>query len=393
MSGDTSVARTAEHKLMKTWRDAWFDFGDAAYMNVAAQGAMPRVAVRAVQQALEWKKFPHLMADDTYFSLPDRVRASLAKILGVQANDIAITTGTSSGLAAVASGLEWEPDDEVLIAKGEFPAHFAAFVPLAAAGKLRIKIIEPRGRFLDADDFIAQIGARTRLVCASLVRFDDAVRIDAARVAAACHQQRGLLALDTAQCAGAMPMDAVSLGADFLTGSGYKWLLGPYGAGFLWMRPEHVEEMRPNPCYWMAFEGAAQLHTLPAGNFQLASGARRWDSPETASFFNLAALDASLQFLLGIGVDTVWEHIQRLMDEIIARMPLDRCVLASPAGADRRGPYICIAARKPDQTPVLFDKLREAGVFVSLREGALRIAPHLYNSERDIDRLLSVLSI
>jgi len=124
---------------MNTWRDAWFDFGDAAYINVAAQGPMPRVAVRAVQQALEWKKFPQLIPDDTYFGLPDRVRASLAKILGVQASDIAVTTGTSSGLAAIASGLEWEPDDEVLIAKGEFPAHFAAFVPLAQAGKLRVE--------------------------------------------------------------------------------------------------------------------------------------------------------------------------------------------------------------------------------------------------------------
>jgi selenocysteine lyase/cysteine desulfurase len=378
---------------MNAWRDAWFDFGDAAYMNVAAQGPMPRVAVRAVQQALEWKKFPQLIPDDTYFGLPDRVRASLAKILGVQASDIAITTGTSSGLAAIASGLEWEPDDEVLIAKGEFPAHFAAFVPLAQAGKLRVKIVEPRGRFIDADDFIERIGPRTRLVSASLVRFDNAVRLDSARVAAACHQRQALIAVDIAQCAGAMPMDAASLGADFLTGSAYKWLLGPYGTGFLWVRPEHIAQMRASPFYWMAVDGAAEFHTLPAGNFQLAPGARRWDSPETASFFNLAALDASLQFLLGLGVATVWEHIQRLIAEIIARMPLDRCVLASPAHADSRGPYICIAARKQENTPLLYDRLRDAGVFVSLREGALRIAPHLYNSERDIDRLLSVLAV
>jgi cysteine desulfurase / selenocysteine lyase len=378
---------------MNAWRDAWFDFGDAAYLNVAAQGPLPRVAVRAVQQALEWKKFPQLLPDDTYFGLPDRVRASLAKIIGAQAGDIAITTGTSSGLAAIASGLEWELDDEVLIAKGEFPAHFAAFVPLAQAGKLRVKIVEPRGRFVDADDFIEQIGPHTRLVSASLVRFDDAVRLDSARVAAACHQRRALIALDVAQCAGAMPMDAASLGADFLTGSAYKWLLGPYGAGFLWVRPDQIAQMRATPFYWMAFEGAAQLHTLPAGSFQLAPGARRWDSPETASFFNLAALDASLQFLLGLGVATVWQHIQRLIAEIVARMPLDRCVLASPAHAESRGPYVCIAARKQENTPMLYDRLRDAGVFVSLREGALRIAPHLYNSERDVDRLLSVLAV
>ncbi len=78
---------------MNAWRDAWFDFEDAAYLNAAAQGPMPRVAIRAVQQALEWKKFPHRIPDDIYFALPDRVRASLAKILGAQASDIAITDG------------------------------------------------------------------------------------------------------------------------------------------------------------------------------------------------------------------------------------------------------------------------------------------------------------
>ncbi|HEY1865461.1 MAG TPA: aminotransferase class V-fold PLP-dependent enzyme [Candidatus Acidoferrales bacterium] len=378
---------------MNAWRDAWFDFGGAAYLNVAAQGPMPRVALRAVQQALEWKKFPHLLPESTYFDLPNRVRASLARIIGARAEEIAITTGTSSGLAAIAAGLDWEPDDEVLIAKGEFPAHFAAFLPLAQAGKLRVKIVEPRGRFLDADDFLEQMGPRTRLVSASLVRFDNAARLDSVRVADACHQGRALLALDAAQCAGAMPINVAELGADFLTASGYKWLLGPYGAGFLWVRPERVEQMRPSAAYWMAFEDAEKFHTLSAGDFQLAPGARRWDSPETASFFNLAGFDASLEFLLGVGVETVWQHNQKLIAEIIERLPRDRCVLASPADAAARGPYICVAPRNRENTPALFERLREAGVFVSLREGALRISPYLYNSERDIDRLLSVLSV
>jgi selenocysteine lyase/cysteine desulfurase len=237
------------------------------------------------------------------------------------------------------------------------------------------------------------MGPRTRLVSTSLVRFDNAARLDSVRVAEACHQGRALLALDAAQCAGAMPINVAELGADFLTASGYKWLLGPYGAGFLWVRPERVEQMRPSPAYWMAFEDAEKFHTLSAGHFQLAPGARRWDSPETASFFNLAGFDASLEFLLGVGVETVWEHNQKLIAQIVARLPRDRCVLASPADAAARGPYICVAPRNRENTPALFERLREAGVFVSLREGALRISPYLYNSERDIDRLLSVLSV
>jgi selenocysteine lyase/cysteine desulfurase len=264
---------------------------------------------------------------------------------------------------------------------------------MQASAQLKVTVVEPRGRFLTADDFIAQIGPRTRLVSTSLVRFDDGVRLDAAKIARACHDANALLLLDVAQCAGALPIDVRALGADFVAGSGYKWLLSPYGTGFFWARADLIERMRVGPFYWMALEDAEKFHTLSTGVYKLAKGARRWDSPETASFSNLAAMDASLALLLRIGVEAVWEHTQRLTAMMIDRLPRDRYVLASPGSADDRGPYACVAARKPDMTAQLFERLRTAQVFVSLREGALRISPHLYNSERDIDRLLTVLAV
>ena len=202
-----------------------------------------------------------------------------------------------------------------------------------------------------------------------------------------------MLLLDASQCAGAMPMEVSALGADFMVSSGYKWLLSPYGTGFFWARGELIEQLRVGPFYWMALEGAADFHTLSFSQWKLARGARRWDSPETASFFNLAAMEASLEFLLRAGVETVWEHNRRLLGEMLERLPLDRCVLASPRDAAARGPYACIAARSPEKTAALYQKLRAANVIVSLREGALRVAPHLYNTERDIDRLLAVAAV
>ena len=377
---------------MTDWRKEWFEFEDATYLNAAAQGPLPRVALHAASQALEWKKFPHTIPESLYLDLPNRIRTSLANLIGGAAGEIAITTGTSSGLAAVAAGLEWKSGDEVLIARGEFPAHFTTWLPMQAAGKLKVIVVEPRGRFLTADDFIAHIGPHTRLVSTSLVRFDDGVRLDAAKIARACHETGALLLLDAAQCAGAMPIDVRALGADFLAASGYKWLLSPYGTGFFWARGELIEQMRVGPFYWMALEDAAQFHTLSTGVYNLAKGARRWDSPETASFTNLAAMDASLALLLRIGVEEVWKHTRRLTAMMIERLPRDRYVLASPASADARGTYACVATRNPEMTAQLFERMRAAQVFVSLREGALRISPHLYNSERDIDRLLTVLA-
>lgn len=377
---------------MTTWRNEWFEFEDATYLNAAGQGPLPKVSLRAAQQAVEWKKFPHLIPDENYFGLPNRVRASLAKLIGGKPDEIALTAGASGGLAAIAMGLDWQPDDEVLLAQGDFPIHFTTFLPLARTGKLRVKIVKPRGRFLAAADFIEKISPRTRLISASLVRFDNGARLDAARLGEACRQTGALLMLDAAQCAGAMPIDVTALGADFLTSSGYKWLLGPYGTGFLWARADRIAQMPERPFYWMAAVGAEKFDSLASSDFRLAPGARRWDAPETASFFNLSALDASLEFLLRVGVDTVWQHCRRLISEMIERLPLDRCVLASPADPAERGPYACVAARKREETPLLFQRLQEAGIIVSLREGALRVSPHLYNSERDIDRLLTVLT-
>lgn len=365
---------------------------DVAYMNAAGQAPLPRVSIRAAQAALDWKKYPHKMPEDIYFALPGRVRAMLAEMIGAQPGEIALTTGASSGMAVVANGFDWQPDDEILIARGEFPAHFATWLPMQEAGKLRVRIVAPAGRFLTADDLISAITPRTRLVSTSLVRFDDGALCDAPRLAAAVHAAGAMLLLDAAQCAGAMPMRVKDLGADFLVASGYKWLLSPFGTGFFWASAARLADMRPSPAYWMAIESAGDFHKLSTAEMRLTKEARRWDSPETASFFNLAPMEASLEFLLRAGVSTVWDHVRGLTAQIVERLPLDSCVLTGPADADKRGPYVCVSARKAGHTPALYEKLRAAGVFVSLREGSLRIAPHLYNTERDVDRLIKVLT-
>ena len=358
----------------KDWREDFFEFEDVAYLNLAGQAPIPRVAAKALETAAEWKKLPHKLPQETFFGLPNRVRALVAQLIGGQPEEVAITTGATSGLAAVANGFDWNADDEVLLARGEFPAHFTVWKPLAESGRLRVKVVEPRNRFITAEDFIAHIGPRTRLVSASLVRFDDAARLclpDApGRLAEALHAVGGHLLLDVSQCVGAMPFDVRALGADFLVAAGYKWLLSPYGTGFFWARGEAIGRMRPAPFYWMALEGADRFHSLSLDRLELAPGARRWDSPETASFFNLAPMEASLEFVWRAGVETIWEHNRRLIGELIERLPLDRCVLASPRDPAERGPFVCVAGRSQEKTRALYEKLRAAKIFVSLRENA-----------------------
>jgi len=380
--------------LRTDWRQEWFEFEDATYLNLAGQSPMPKVTLRALQAAQEWKKFPHHKPDSTFFEVPNRIRASIAKLIGGKPEEIAITTGASTGMAAIAYGLSWKPGDEVITAKGEFPLEYTTWKPMEERAGVKLKIVAPRERFITADDLIAAMTPRTRLVSVSLVRFDDGSLLDAARVAEACHAQGALLLLDASQACGSIPMDVEKLGADFAVSAGYKGLLGPFGTGFLWAKSEHIANMRPGPFYWMAVEGSDNFASLNFDNPKPAPAAKRWDTAEPASYFNfnLVAMDVSTDFVVRVGPGTVAEHNRGLIELMFERLPKDRCIPASPLDAARRGAYGCFAARTPEKTAELYQKLRKENIIVSLREGNIRVSPHLYNTERDIDRLISVIT-
>ncbi|HET8922905.1 MAG TPA: aminotransferase class V-fold PLP-dependent enzyme [Candidatus Acidoferrum sp.] len=376
------------------WREEWFEFEDATYLNLAAQSPMPRVSIRAAQTALETKKFPHLKTESTYFEVPDRLRASIAKLIGGKPEEIALTTGASAGVMAVAYALKWNPGDEVVTTRGEFPLQYTQWKPMEEREGIKLKIVTPRERFITAEDLIAALTPRTRVVSVSLVRFDDGALLDAARVAAACHKQGALLLLDVSQCCGAMNMVVKELGADFLVSAGYKWLLGPFGTGFFWAKSEHLSMVRPAPFYWMAVAGSDNFANLKFNDPKPAGSAKRWDTPEWASYYNLnlVAMDVSADFVVRMGPERVAEHNRKLIELLYERLPKDRCVPASPLDAQRRGPYGCFAARSPEKTAELYERLRRENVIVALREGNIRVSPHLYNTERDIDRLVSVVT-
>ena len=378
---------------MDDWRVHWHEFDDAVYLNAAAEGPMPRVAVEAARRAVEAKMFPHRVPPSAYFEVPDRLRASIASLIGGRSEEVALTTGASGGTAILAHGLPWKPGDEVITASGEFPLQYTTWSPLAEREGVTLRAVSPSGAFLSANDLIAALSPRTRLVSVSLVRFDDASMLDAAPLAAACHAQGTLLALDVSQCCGAVPIDVAGLGADFLTAAGYKWLLSPYGTGFFWCRIDHLQTLRPGPFYWMATEGAGDLSALNFANPKPAARASRWDTPEWAGAWNvhLAAMAAAVGFVESVGPAVVKAHNDRLIDRMFERLPLDTVQLASPRDGSRRGPYGCFKARSPERTKSLYEALARERVIVSLREGNIRVSPYLFNTEADIDRLVDVV--
>jgi cysteine desulfurase / selenocysteine lyase len=374
------------------WKKEWFEIEDAAYLNTAAHAAIPRVSVRAVQASLEAKKFPHHADDSAFFEVPNRLRASIARLIGSKPEGIALTTGASPGVAAVAHGLTWKPGDEIITAKGEFPLQYATWKPMEEREGLKLKIVAPRDRFITAEDLIAAMTPRTRVISVSHVRFDDGSLLDVSRVAGACRAQGAVLVLDVSQSCGAVPMDVNELGADFLVCAGYKWLLSPWGTGFFWAKNEQIDSARPGPFYWMA-QGADSFSALNYVDPTPTRSAARWDAAEASSYFNfnLTAMDASVDFVLRVGPELVFEHNRKLIEFLFDRLPKD-CVPASPLDSAQRGPYGCFTAPTREKTAELYKKLRKENVVVSMREGRIRVSPHLFNSEQDIDRLIGAVT-
>ena len=374
------------------WKKEWFEIEDATYLNTAAHTVMPRVSIRAVKRSLEAKKFPHRVDDSLWFESPVRIRGSLARMIGAKPEEIAVTSGASAGVAAVAHGLEWKQGDEIITAQGEFPLQYATWKPMEKREGVRLRIIAPRDRFITASDLIGALTLRTRIVSVSLVRFDDGSLLDAARVAAACHAQGTLLLLDVSQACGAVPMNVNDLGVDFMVCAGYKWLLSCYGTGFFWVKSEHLDTLRSGPFYW-AGQNTDKFAELNFVDPEPSRGAKRWDAAESATYynFNLSAMAQSVDFVLSFGPEVVADHNRKLIEFMFSRLPEDRCVPASPLDSHARGPFGCFTARKPEKTDELYRKLRRENIIVSLREGKIRVSPHLFNSEQDMDRLISVV--
>jgi selenocysteine lyase/cysteine desulfurase len=373
------------------WKNEWFPIEDATYLNFASHAAIPRVALNAVEASVAAKREPHIVDDQSFFSVARSLRQSLATLIGASQDDIALTSGAGAGLATVAYALKWSAGDEVILAGGEFPAHYATWKPMEARESIKVQIARPQGQFIQSDDLIAAMTPRTRVISVSHVRFDDGSMLDASSLAAACKSNGTLLVLDVSQSCGAIPMDVGSLGADFIVCAGYKYLLSPWGTGFLWAKPENADLLRPGPYNWLSqdVESFARINYVDPGPARTLS---RWDAAEASSMynFNLTVMEASLKFVLNATPTLIHDHNQSLINYFFERLP-DGYRLASPRPASHRGVFGCLEVGSRSNTESLYQTLRDERFVVALREGKIRIAPHLLNSTEDIDRLLVVM--
>ncbi len=326
------------------------------YLDAATYGLAPDVGLARLSE------FTAAWAAGTYDArdcdgVIDRARAAFAGLHGVTAADVAIAPQVSPLVATVAAGVG--PGARVLTAIGDFTS---VLFPFAAAGAELTAVA--------LDQVADSIDARTDVVAVSAVQSADGRLADLEAIAGAAAAHGALTVIDATQACGWLALDAARL--DVMICGGYKWLCHPRGTAFMTVRPAVLDRLTPVNANWYAGEDRwASIYGLP---LRLARGARRFDvSPAWPSWH--AAADA-LALLASVGVDRIHRHDVALANRLRAGLEL-------PAGDSA---IVSLAAGEPAA-----ERLRAAGVKVSTRAGRIRISPHLYNDDADIDRALEVL--
>ena len=367
------------------------DFSPTIYLDCAYQGPFPRATVARLQQAIELKCHPERLEAPEYFRLPERVRGRLATLIGADPSEIALTNSATQGIGIVAAGLGLAAGDEVVIASHNFPANLFTWLHLRRLG-VRVQVVKPAGDYVQVEEVVGALTPRTRVLALDWVSYTGGARIDLAVFGNLVHRQGGIFVVDGTQGVGALEMNIRELPVDILAVATYKWLLGPYGTGFVYLRSEVQDRLELPVVNWMTVEGSEDFDALPTDEFTLPRAARIFDVPETSNFLNLYGQEASLEFVGRVGVRTVTEHCWRLLDRLAEELQRGGYRLSEAAKPEHRSTILGFQADSPEATAKLHQKLRANHVAVSLRHGMIRVSPYLYNTEADIEMLLSVVN-
>lgn len=314
-----------------------------------------------------------------------RARANAAKLVAASPDDIAFVHNTTHGLLCVANSLPWKPGDNILVPEGEFPANVHPWRNLAPRG-VAVRTVPERDYRFEVSDFTDLMDSRTRLVATSTVQYSTGFRMPVEDIAAECRKRNILLCVDAIQGLGAMPTQVEDLGCDFLVADGHKWLLSAEGFGVLYARSSARERMNDSMTGWTgrlvpgAYEDLDQALSPKAKRFEEGSHAMA-----------LAAIfEKSTELLLEVGMPEVWAGIEALtaaLTEGLGRLG----VKTIPTRADGERSGIVAAIIDGVDRADLVRSLQEENIFVAQRRGCIRISPHFYNNEAQIEEFLAVL--
>ena len=361
---------------------------DVAYFNTATMGPMTKASVKAGQRGLARKLHPWTIPNTDFFADTERLRPLLAELIGADTDGIAFAPSVSYGLATAAKNLPVSKGQEILILEDQFPSNVYVWRALADTTGAKIRTVGTRGNEPLSDALHSAIGPDTGLVACAHVRWTDGALIDLPAISKRCRDVGAALVLDLTQSCGALCFDVNEVQPDFVAIAGYKWLLGPYATGFLYVAPQHRNGV-PLEQNWITREGASNFARLIDYTDDFGPGAQRFDMGERSNFALLPAFEEAAKTVLGWGVSDI-EATLGARNAVLA----DRLAgigLSCPPQTQRGAHYLC--PHLPESVPEdLTDRLQADGIYVSRRGDRLRITQHLYTSDEDVDRFISRLA-
>lgn len=361
MAADWAKTRS-EFPALRNW----------THLNTAAFGQLPKCATEAVRRHFEHRD--DLACSDflAWFDDMDCVRELLARLIHCSAEDIAFVPNASSALAILMNGLEWKTGGRIVSLAGEFPNN--SYYP-ALLRERGVEFVETSW-----ERFYSEITPATRLVPMSTVNYTSGFRPPLAEIGRYLRERGVLFYLDGTQSVGALEFDAGDIQPDMLAVHGYKWLLSPNGAGFVYVRPELRKTLAPNVVGWRSDRGWRGVDELNHGAPELSDKAEKYEGGGL-NFSAIYAMGASVAMMLEIGPAVIERRVLDLAETT--------CKMLREAGASivQEGSQIIAARFDGVDASALALSLRERRILVSARHGNLRVSVHFYNDETDIDRL------
>jgi selenocysteine lyase/cysteine desulfurase len=360
---------------------------DVTYLNCANMAPQLRSVTQAGIEAVKRKSSPWNLTAPEWFSGAEELRTVCAQLLGADAEGIALIPAASYGIAIAAANLQISPGQSIVLLDQEFPSNVYAWRELAKRQDAEIKTVQRTGNETWTAALLRSIDAKTAIVAIPHCHWTDGRAVDLVRVSECARSVGAALAIDASQSLGACPLDLNTIQPDFVVAVGYKWLLGPYGLGYMYVAPKWRESGTPLEYSWLSREGSEDFSRIGYRN-DYRPGARRFDMGEFPQFVLAPMATAALKQIRAWEVAQIQQSLSLLTDHI-GQCATERGYSVLPR-SERLGHMIGL--RLPRGIPDgLIKKLAEAKIYVSLRGDAIRVAPHLYNSREDIDRLFEVL--
>lgn len=359
---------------------------DIIYLNCASQSPQLRVVSAVGLESVKTKAEPWKISASDWFAGAANLRAVVAQVFGVDAFSIALVPSVSYGIAVAAANVPVERAQSIILLHDEFPSNYYAWKNLARKREAKLEIVERRGDKTWTEALLDAIDENTAVVSVPNCHWTDGSLIDLERVSEKARFVGAALVVDASQSLGAYPLDIAKVQPDFLITVGYKWLLGPFALGFMYVAPKWQQTGKPIENSWLNRKGAEDFSNLADYTDDYEPGARRFDMGEFPNFVLVPMAAAALRQICEWGIENIQKTLSVLTDSVAEKASELGCIVPP----QRVGHFIGI--RLPNGIPDTFvARLAKEKIYVSIRGDAIRIAPHLYTNKQDVERFFDTL--